>query len=199
MARRGPRSNEEWSAATTAALVRRASREFGRRGYSESSVDRIAEEAKLTKGAVYYHYKSKRGLFEAVSRAAQVEVVRRIEERAVAAKDPLEAVVLGCRAFLDVVLDDELRQIVLVDGPAVLGWPAWRALDGEFGLGSLREGLREAERSGALRGVDLDVLAHLISGALNEAVFLIAQAKDRVEAHARVWQTLKRFLRSVLG
>jgi AcrR family transcriptional regulator len=160
---------------------------------------RSTEQARLTKGAVYYHFKNKRGLFEAVLRAAQAEIVRRIEERAIAAKDPLEAVVAGCRAFLDVVLDDELRQIVLVDGPAVLGWSVWRAIDGELGLGSLKEGLREAESYGALEGVDRDVLAHLISGALNEAVFLIAEAEDRAEAHTRVWRTLDRFLRSVLA
>ncbi|HBQ17539.1 MAG TPA: TetR family transcriptional regulator, partial [Myxococcales bacterium] len=105
--KRARRTNAEWSEATTGALVRRAREAFGEAGYAAASVEQIAEEAGLTKGAVYYHYRSKRGLFEAVFRDVSREIVTRIEERADAAPDPWEAVAAGCEAFLDVALDDE--------------------------------------------------------------------------------------------
>jgi AcrR family transcriptional regulator len=197
--RQGPRTNEEWSRATIDALIRRARREFAEAGYDGASVERIAEEAELTKGSVYYHFRNKAGLFEAVLRDVQREIVERIEKRAVAASDPREAVVAGCEAFLEVALDDELRQIALADGPRVLGWSQWRAIDAEFGLGSLKDGLRACKRTGALARVDVDTLAHLISGALNEAAFLVAESNARNEAHASAARTVRWFVRSLLG
>ncbi len=197
--RNKPRSNAEWSTETIAALIRRARHEFARRGYTEASVERIAGAAGLSMGAVYYHFGGKQGLFEAVLRDVQRDIVQRIEARAVAAADPIEGVVTGCEAFLDVALDDELRQIALADGPRVLGWSKWRAVDGEFGLGSLKEGLRACKSAGALDKANPDALAHLISGALNEAVFMVAESAQRAQAHARVASPLKSFLRAVVA
>jgi AcrR family transcriptional regulator len=196
-AKLGPRSNADWSRETVSALLQRARPEFARRGYAEASVERIAEDAKLTKGAIYYHFGSKEGLFEAVLRDVQRDIVERIEQRAKAGASSALGIVDGCLAFLDVALDDELRRIALVDGPSTLGWSKWRAIDGEFGLGSLKAGLRACKAQGSLKHDDPDTLAHLISGALNEAVFLIAEADDRVEAHARVTESLSSWLSSL--
>lgn len=176
-------------------LTRRARREFARTGYAATSVERIAHEAGLTKGAVYYHFGSKEGLFEAVLRDAQRDIVQRIEARAQASAGAAAAVTEGCQAFLDIALDDELRQIALIDGPSVLGWSRWRAIDGEFGLGSLKEGLRACRHAGGLGRTDPDALAHLISGALNEAVFMVAESNDRQAAYARLSTTVNAFLR----
>ncbi len=194
-----PRTNADWSRATTDTLRRRARAEFAARGYADASLERIAKRAGVTKGAVYYHFRSKEGLFEAVFRDVEREIVERIETRAAAAADPVEAVVAGCLAFLDIAVDDALRQIALVDGPLVLGWSRWRVIDGEFGLGSLKEGLRAGQRAGWLRDVDPDVLAHLISGAVNEGVFLIAESDDRVRAYDALARTLTTSLRRLMG
>lgn len=51
------------------------------------------------------------------------------------------------------------------------GSARWRAIDGELGLGSLKAGLRACQAAGLLGRVDPDAVAHLISGAVNEAVF----------------------------
>lgn len=198
-ARKSPRTNEEWSEATIAALIRRARREFATSAYDGASVERIAAEAGLTKGSVYYHFRNKEGLFEAVFRDVERDIVQRIEQRAGAVSDPCEAVVAGCEAFLDVAVDDELRQIALADGPRVLGWSKWRSIDTEFGLGSLKSGLRACKSAGRLARVDLDTLAHLISGALNEAVFLVAESQPREAAHAAATKNVRWFLRALLA
>lgn len=186
------RTNDEWSAATIEGLIRLARREFSQRGYRGTSIERIAEAANLTKGAVYYHFGSKEGLFEAVLRTVQRDLVARIELRADQSGGPLEAVQAGCEVFLELATDDELRQIVLSDGPSVLGWSKWRAIDAEFGLGSLRQGLATCRDAGALGAsdVDPDVLASWLSGALNEAVFVIAESSDRARALHEAKRTL---------
>lgn len=179
-----PRTNAQWSAATVEGLIRLARREFSQRGYAGTSVDRIAAEATLTKGAVYYHFGSKEGLFEAVLRHVQRDLVARIDAHADQHGDPVDGVRAGCEVFLELATDDELRQIVLADGPTVLGWRKWRAIDAEYGLGSLKSGLEACREAGAIRAdkAQLHVLAHLLSGALNEAVFLIAESSNRARA-----------------
>jgi hypothetical protein len=46
---------------------------------------------------------------------------------------------------------------------------------------------------------DSVVLAHWLSGALNEAVLMVAEASDRVEALAKARQTLRVLLASLAG
>jgi AcrR family transcriptional regulator len=51
---------------TRAAVLVAAREEFGARGYADAKVDRIAERAELTRGAVYSNFPSKRALYLAV-------------------------------------------------------------------------------------------------------------------------------------
>jgi AcrR family transcriptional regulator len=195
-AKAAPRTNEQWSTASIEQLIRVARREFSRRGYADTSIDRVAAEAALTKGAVYYHFGSKEGLFEAVLREVQRDLAARIEARAGQSGAPLDAVRAGCEVFLELATDDELRQIVLTDAPSVLGWSKWRGIDAEYGLGALKRGLMACREANALGvgDVDLGVLAHWLSGALNEAVFLIAESSNRERALEEAKRTLLVFL-----
>lgn len=51
-----------------AALFRAAAQEFAERGYEAARVDRIALRARLNKAMLYYHYRSKEGLYVEVLR-----------------------------------------------------------------------------------------------------------------------------------
>jgi AcrR family transcriptional regulator len=51
---------------TRAAVLAAAEEEFADRGYAETTVDRIAERAELTRGAVYSNFPSKRAVYLAV-------------------------------------------------------------------------------------------------------------------------------------
>ncbi|GAA0477149.1 TetR family transcriptional regulator [Actinoplanes capillaceus] len=53
-------------ARTRAAVLSAAASEFEEHGYAEAKVDRIAERAELTRGAVYSNFSSKRSLYLAV-------------------------------------------------------------------------------------------------------------------------------------
>lgn len=193
---RKPRTNAEIREATVSSLISRARHEFGSLGYAQASVERIASDSGMTKGAVYYHFKSKKGLFEAVLEDCQRDITQRIETRALSSTDPQEALINGCLAFLDVAMDETLRQIVLVDGPGALGYGIWRRIDAEFGLGSLKEGLKAWAQDDAK--IDVEVLAHFISGALNDLVLFVSESDSRAERHERVSQHLPGILASLL-
>lgn len=51
---------------TRAAVLVAARQEFAEHGYTEAKIDRIAERAELTRGAVYSNFSGKRGLYLAV-------------------------------------------------------------------------------------------------------------------------------------
>ncbi|OLT12898.1 hypothetical protein BJF78_23055 [Pseudonocardia sp. CNS-139] len=56
---------------TRAAVLAAARHEFAEHGYADAKVDRIAERAELTRGAVYSNFPSKRALYLAVLVAAE--------------------------------------------------------------------------------------------------------------------------------
>lgn len=60
---------------TRAAVLAAASEEFSERGYTRSSIRRIAERAGLTSAAIYYHFPTKLACLEAVQNDA-LEVLR---------------------------------------------------------------------------------------------------------------------------
>ena len=84
---------------TRAAVLAAARREFSEHGYAEAKVDRIAERAELTRGAVYSNFPSKRALYLAVL----VDMVEHAGTRPVPASSPGPAEALGAfaRAWLE--------------------------------------------------------------------------------------------------
>jgi AcrR family transcriptional regulator len=59
-------TREEKKARTRSQLIDAAATVFARRGFMAASIDEVAEEAGLTKGAVYSNFASKEELFQAV-------------------------------------------------------------------------------------------------------------------------------------
>lgn len=188
------RTNAEWSDRTRAALLKAAKSAYIRHGYSEASLDTVAAEARVTKGAIYHHYGDKRGLFRAVFEALEHQMVAHIEKIAGREKTAVESVQRGCEAFLDFVGKESVARILLADGPSVLGWHAWRAIDSSVGGRSLRAGLEAGMRAGEIRRMNLAALATLLNGALNEAAMAIAESKDPVRERRAVIATLRRLL-----
>src|SRR5260370_40654414 len=53
-------------AATTEAILKAGRRLFGEQGFAATTMDDIAEAARVAKGAVYHHFATKETVFEAV-------------------------------------------------------------------------------------------------------------------------------------
>ena len=58
--------NKEASYKTTTNLLAIAQKHFTEHGYFDVTLEKIAEEANVTRGAIYHHFKNKQGLFIAV-------------------------------------------------------------------------------------------------------------------------------------
>ena len=179
---------------TRAALLRAGRRLFAAHGYGGVTTEQIVREARVTRGALYHHFRDKRELFRAVADEVADELNERIEAAAEAAPDAWSALMAGLHAFLDGCLQPAMQRIVILDGPSVLGWEEWRATDTRHGLGLLTEGLRMTMEAGAIPAQPAEPLAHLLLGALNEAAMVIARSDDVEATRAEVGASLERLL-----
>tara|TARA_B100001123_G_C15263849_1_gene1007650 strand:- start:942 stop:1547 length:606 start_codon:yes stop_codon:yes gene_type:complete len=190
-------SKAEQREITTRRLVGIAREAFGERGYASVPTEEIVRLAGVTRGALYHHFRDKRDLFLAVFEDAQREIAERIATEADRASDPWDQLLAGCRAFLEACTDPRLQQIVVIDAPAVLGWDVWRQVDARNGLTQLKLGLSELQDAGVLETHSIDALAHLLSGAMNEAALWVAQSDDQESALEEAMETLATLLQSI--
>jgi AcrR family transcriptional regulator len=165
-------------APTRAELTHVARDLFAERGYAGVGTEEIVAGANVTRGALYHHFTDKKDLFRAVHEELERELVASIGEQIAGIEDPWELIVAGVRAFLDASTDPALRQIALIDAPAVLGWEEWREIDARYGLGLVSFALRNAMDRGVFREAEVTPLAHLLIGAMTEAAMMVANAPD---------------------
>ena len=175
-------SRDDDARATRDALVKAGLELFAKRGYSEVGTEEIVKRARVTRGALYHHFTDKRDLFRAVHERVEESLVERIAGQMQGVSDPWEVMVTGTRAFLEACDEPAVKQITLVDAPAVLGWREWREIDERYGLGLMKAALGGAMEAGVLRTAPLDAISHLMLGALAEAAFVIANADDPAAA-----------------
>ncbi len=113
------------AAETARRILETAASHFAAQGYGAASVDEIARASAVTRGAVYHHYTSKPLLFAAVT-AEQQRIVADAIVTATADSTPDTALRDGSHAFLDAITRGAASRVLLIDGPAVLGWEEWR-------------------------------------------------------------------------
>ena len=172
---------------TRAHLVAAARTLFAARGFAETGTEEVVRAAGVTRGALYHQFADKTALFAAAFEAVAAEVRTRIEREAEASAGAVGALVAGSIAFLDAATDPAIRRIYLVDGPAVLGWSAWREIDARHGMASLSEGVAAALAGPPARTGDAEALTHLLSGALDALALWVADdPAARPRAHAEV-------------
>src|SRR3989442_13591984 len=96
----------EQSEATRAALVQAASELFGARGYDNTATEEIVQHARVTRGALYHHFRDKADVFRAVYEEVQREVIAKILEASVSGgPDWIGRLQEGFRAYLDFYME----------------------------------------------------------------------------------------------
>lgn len=153
-------------------------------------------DARVTRGALYHHFRDKADLFRAVMAEAAGQVAQQLvdEQLAAEAESPLAEIRDGVSAFLDVCVGGDFQRIVLVDGPRVLGSDAWEELVDRYGRQLLEEWLDRCVESGDLESVPTRSLARLLIAMLTEASLAIARADDPAAERADLGEVLDRML-----
>ena len=192
MAKTLPRLSARHTANTRSALIRAGRELFTKKGYDATSTDEIVERSRLSKGALYHHFSSKHELFRAVFEDVEAALIRRSGAEAddfPPAGSPAfweESMTLFL-AYLDAASDDAaFRQIVLLDGPAVLGWELWREIQAMLAPDHMETWIRNAIDQGLIAPHPVLPLAHLLIAAMNEAVMYVAHAPDPAAARSQI-------------
>jgi len=195
------RTQEERSAATRDALISAARKLWGLRGYAEVGTPEIATAAGVTRGAMYHQFADKAALFSEVVEAVEQDVMARMATVVAGsgATTPADAIRAAVDAWLEVSGDPEVRQLVLLDAPSVLGWAAFRDVAQRYSLGMTEQLLTEAIRAGQLPRQPVRPLAHVLIGALDEAAMAIATADDPKRARRETEEVLHRLIDAMLG
>ncbi|WP_414940296.1 TetR/AcrR family transcriptional regulator [Amycolatopsis sp. cmx-11-51] len=193
MARTKQQQREE----TREALTATARRLFAEHGYGNVGLESIAQTAGVSKGALYHHFSSKADLFRHVLAVVQHSVGEQVALAADAAPDSWAGLLAGCRAFLAAATEPEIQQIMLLDGPSVLGWQDWRELDDEYSARHLAEALTGLMADGVLAKRPVEPLVRLLSGAMNEAAVWLAHSPDPKSDLAATMDTLTPMLESL--
>jgi AcrR family transcriptional regulator len=174
---------------TTERLIAAAHRAFAEHGFAEVSLDALAAEAGVTRGALHHHFGNKAGLFEAVLRRIDAEIGAEMQAVWETTSDAWEGFRACFHVYLDSVLRPDRSRILFQDAPAVLGLKAVDILM-ESGFGEMLAELQGFIESRRITAPDAEALAHLLNGATINLAFWAAEGEasdaPRDRAHATV-------------
>lgn len=187
---------DEHSEATRRALIASAREAYGSVGYHEAGIESLARAARVTRGALYHHFKDKKALFDAVVVQMQEEAVAEIERRAAAKRDPWTQFVEGVEAYFEICQRRAYRRIVLEDAPAALGRARMAAIDNEYPLGWLKTKLRALQKAGVVANLNTATLAALLAAMVSEGAAMLS-TRDREASREQVHATLHTLLDGV--
>jgi len=133
-----------------------AEEEFCQRGFSAANMDSIAKAAGMTKGAIFWHYKNKAGLFKAIIKRA-TERMKAIFREIFSSSQPM-LIMEKCRELIKRIKKDKAFDVLLI--------------------------LSNMEKAGDVPKDALNEYNKEISGIFNEAIQNFSEAKKRGELHA---------------
>lgn len=177
-------------------LLKTARELFTQNGYADTSTEEIVRRSRVTRGALYYHYRDKADIFAAVFEEVRADSARfirgKMEEAEDAGADVWQQVIVGCHAFIESALTPSAQRIVHTDGPSVLDWPVVQRSGP--GLALLQKVLGRLMDEGIIERMPIGPLAYVLWGTFFEAGVYIANADDVTAAREETAKLLVRLL-----
>jgi AcrR family transcriptional regulator len=154
-----------------AQLLAIARRLFARKGYANTSLRDIAEEAKITKAALYYHYPNKDALYERVvieSMQGLLETVEAAVTEAHTPTDRVRAFMVSSAKFLEEKRDQWIAgsNAFWQDASGQRRGAAIEQRDAYESL--LRRCIEDGVKSGEFRSIDVPLATRMLLSALNQ-------------------------------
>ena len=112
-------------------------------------------------------------MFVKVLEDLQEELAREVAAGAVKGRTPVQRLRLGLRVYIAACERPGVRRILLIDGPAVVGWQRWREIDSRY-FGAMTYRTVAAALGAKARPAEITADTSLISGAFAEAALVAA-------------------------
>ncbi|HTQ12481.1 MAG TPA: helix-turn-helix domain-containing protein [Rhizomicrobium sp.] len=187
-------SQADRRAATVAAILAAARKLFDAHGFEATTMDDVVAKAGTAKGAIYHHFPSKEALFGRVLETIQEELAAaQVPGASRGLRDPMDRIAGGVLRYLLAATEPGRKRILLVDGPAVLGWRKWREIDDRYFGAGARMAVTAALGEGAA-ATEIEAVTHLLLGAVMEAALVCAAAKNPRKAARDQTAALRKML-----
>jgi AcrR family transcriptional regulator len=184
--------------ATRDQLVEVATALFAEHGYEGTSIEAVLAAAGVSRGALYHHFAGKEALFKAVLSAIMERAAVQGAEAVRDCTGPVDTLITGALAWIDLAGDPVIQRVMLVDAPSVLGWEQWQAMDEGRTVGAMQVLLQEISDSGHLPADLVGPFSHMILAAIDEAAMTVARAPDTRAAVAESRRAVEELLRRLL-
>ena len=148
---------------------------FAKEGYAGVSLSEIVRQADVTTGAVYHHFKDKKGLFRAVAEALEQEIMEYVTGLP-PRDDPWETFIQGISATLEICARPDINRIVFKEAPSVIGPAEWREIEVQYAFGMMRAAVAQLAEAGIMDSPDPDITSQIILGSIIEASHAVASA-----------------------
>lgn len=171
------RTNQERSRKTRALLIDAARQLFERHGYEDTATEQVVQQAGVTRGALYHHFRDKKDLFRAVIEEIEKEVAAGAAQAWKTGTDPWSRFTAGQLHFFEATSSATVR-LLLVEGPAVLGYQEWRKLDEAIHLKPATRAVEHAIAQGKLVTEDPEKLARVMIAVVNALGTTLVETED---------------------
>lgn len=176
-------------------LLSKAREEFASKGYAEASTTEIVELAKVTRGALYYHFKDKKHLFSAVYKAVSEELYTCIKSHINNEDNSWQKLTAAFEAFFDECANAAIYRIIFEDSVTVLSLEERMTMDSVFSLFNTL--IQACKDDGVISPPSAQALAHHLHGAVQETAYLMIHQPDNPEYKAEALETFMYMLNSL--
>ncbi len=183
------------AAATQQALIQEAHALFSQHGFNHVSIDAIALQANVSKGAFYHHFKTKKEMFIACYELQALQVSQAISIEP--SQDPWADAQTQSQAFLDFIIQQKTASIPLQEVISVLGFDTWKKIDSGYTLGIILRALTRLEEHRLIKPYSAQLMAETLYGILVNAAISLASAKQKKKTYEQLGGLVKGFLESL--
>lgn len=189
---------EEYALETRQALLQSAQNLFVERGYASTSLEDIVQQARVTKGALYHHFKKgKKALLYEITENLCQQTMDYVAEIAAQEVDYWDQFLAGTEAYLDRCQVEDYRRIVFVEAPAIFDSETWRSFDEKYTIRPVMASFKRLMRVGIIRTQPAELLTRGFLGLLTELGYYIDKADDTATARAESSAFIRQFLESL--
>jgi len=158
---------------------------FEEKGYNDTTLDDIAAALSLTKGAIFYHFKSKKALFTHIwtnlQKQMDTDIRRTAAKTAAESEDPFAGMMAGSKVQVGYLKQKRFSKIVMIEGPTVLGMDEWIKRDVALSRPRVGKAAKYLAERGLLKTKDEDSFTLLFIGMLSYSV--LAMKSDENPQH----------------
>lgn len=152
-------------------LLTTARKLFNDIGFERTTTSKILSSSGVSKGGLYHHFASKQELMEAIY-IQDCETIFEQSRKDANANSPLEYLIQTVVAWLQLVNQSALGNILLEQGPKVLGWKKCRDIEENYSLLPMIETIEKCIEKGEVKVFSARSTAQIINAMVAEMAMI---------------------------